>query len=270
MVLPAPLRPIRVTTSPAPTLMRHALQDVGLAVVGVHVLDGEQAGRARIAGRPRRPRPSPPGPVRWRTTSLARISSGVPSASTCALVQHGDAVGDPHHELHLVLDEHHGAPAASSRMSAHGLVGLLGAHARGGLVQEQQRGVGGQRDADLQMPFLAVREMGGEVLGLAWRGRPPRGSRARASRQPASASARVQKLNDRACPCTATRTFSTTVRCGKMLVIWYDLEMPRRDDAVLGQPGDVRALEPDAPRRRRHLAGDQAEERGLARAVRAR
>src|SRR5262249_36284425 len=38
---------------------------------------------------------------------------------------------------------------------------------------------------------------------------------------------------------------------------------------VLGQPGDVPAVEPDAAARRPHLARDQAEKRRLARAIRA-
>ena len=56
------------------------------------------------------------------------------------------------------------------------------------------------------------------------------------SRQSVSASARDQKLNERAWPCTATRTFSSTERWGKMFVIWYDLAMPSRHTRCCGSP----------------------------------
>ncbi len=57
-------------------------------------------------------------------------------------------------------------PAASSRISTHRLIRLLGTHARGGLVEEEQDRLGGQGDGDLEMALLAVREVGGELVGL--------------------------------------------------------------------------------------------------------
>ena len=50
--LPTPLRPSRPTTSPRPTVERDAVQDVALAVIGVHVLDQDE--RLGVAGRRRR------------------------------------------------------------------------------------------------------------------------------------------------------------------------------------------------------------------------
>ena len=47
VVLPAPLRPSSVTTSPARTSKLDAVQDVRLAVPGLQVLDGEQQRGAR-------------------------------------------------------------------------------------------------------------------------------------------------------------------------------------------------------------------------------
>ncbi len=55
-------------------------------------------------------------------------------------------------------------------------------------------------------------------------------------------SARRQKSNARAGPCAATRTFSKTVRCGKIDVIWYDFAMPRRAIACCGIPVTSRSL----------------------------
>jgi branched-chain amino acid transport system ATP-binding protein len=48
-----------------------------------------------------------------------------------------------------------------------GLLGLLRAHAGGGLVEQQQLRVGGERDADLQGPLLAVGERGGGPVAAA-------------------------------------------------------------------------------------------------------
>ena len=52
VVLPAPLRPSRVTTSPAFDVEIDAVQDVGFAVPGLEVLDRQHRLRA---GRRRRP-----------------------------------------------------------------------------------------------------------------------------------------------------------------------------------------------------------------------
>ncbi len=48
-----------------------------------------------------------------------------------------------------------------------GGAGLLGVHARGGLVQEEQARFAGEGAGDLQLALLAVGEVAGEVLGLA-------------------------------------------------------------------------------------------------------
>ena len=75
VVLPAPLRPTRQTTSWAPTLQRHPVQDVGRAAVGVDRLDLEhgQSFRVNASG------PDEPSRI-MATCSFLRISSGVPWA----------------------------------------------------------------------------------------------------------------------------------------------------------------------------------------------
>ena len=65
----------------------------------------------------------------------------------------------------------------------------------------------------------------------------------------------------------AMRTFSSTLAFGRMLVIWYERAMPLLRDAVGRQPGDVLAVEQDAPRGRTQDAGQAIEERALAGAV---
>ena len=53
------------------------------------------------------------------------------------------------------------------RTSSHGVVGLGRAHAGGRLVETQQCRLGGERDADLEIALLAVRQVGGEFIRLA-------------------------------------------------------------------------------------------------------
>ena len=53
------------------------------------------------------------------------------------------------------------------RTSSIGVVGLGRAHAGGRLVEAQELRLGGQRDADLEVALLAVREVGGQLVGLA-------------------------------------------------------------------------------------------------------
>jgi hypothetical protein len=83
-----------------------------------------------------------------------------------ALVQHGDAVGDRHHDLHLVLDHDHRAPRGDALDQGDGSLRLLRAHARGGLVEEQELGRAGQRDGDLEMALQAMAEEGRGQVGL--------------------------------------------------------------------------------------------------------
>ena len=49
----------------------------------------------------------------------------------------------------------------------HRLVRLAGAHAGGRLVEAQELRLGRQRDADFQVALLAMRQVGGQFLGLA-------------------------------------------------------------------------------------------------------
>ena len=48
----------------------------------------------------------------------------------------------------------------------HQLRRLVGVHASGRLVQEQQLGTGGQRPGDLQLALLAVGKVGGIVMAV--------------------------------------------------------------------------------------------------------
>ena len=99
---------------------------------------------------------------------MAAISSGVPSASKSALVQHSDPVGEVEDHAHVVLDQHDREVVVAMQApdELRGLVGLLFAHARGRLVQQQQARPQRQRHRDLGSALVAVREFADQPVGL--------------------------------------------------------------------------------------------------------
>src|SRR6266542_4253569 len=102
-----------------------------------------------------------------------------------AVVQHHDALGDVHHDLHVVLDEEDGlAPPVQSTDVLHHLPDHGGVHGGGGLVEQEQIGVGHERRREGEQLALAVREVsrghgrvGGEADQLQERARPVGGLR---------------------------------------------------------------------------------------------
>ena len=81
-------------------------------------------------------------------------------------MQHGDAVGELHHHLHVVLDDQDGEILGDPPHQLHGVVRLGRAHAGGRLVETEQLRLGRERDADLEIALLAVGEIGGELARL--------------------------------------------------------------------------------------------------------
>src|SRR5215813_7423207 len=84
------------------------------------------------------------------------------------LVEHGDAVGDGEHDLHVVLGKEQGeatlAPDALDEMDR--LSRLLGGHAGGGLVEEKNGRLQGERDAQLDLLLVAVGEEARDLARL--------------------------------------------------------------------------------------------------------
>lgn len=66
----------------------------------------------------------------------------------------------------MLDDEDGDALVADGEDQFLGGLGLLGVHARGGLVQEEQARLAGQGAGDLQLALLAVGEVAGEVVAL--------------------------------------------------------------------------------------------------------
>lgn len=65
-----------------------------------------------------------------------------------------------------MLNEEDGEPHLAADFQDELLQGLrlLGVHARGGLVQEEELGLEGEGAGDLQLPLLAVGEVAGELV----------------------------------------------------------------------------------------------------------
>ena len=196
------------------------------------------------------------------TRGSLRTSSGVPSEILLAVVEDGDPVADPHDQLHVVLDEQdrEAEVAAQPRDQARSRsCRLLGVHARGGLVEQQELRVGGERPRDLEPALVAV----GQV---AWRARCPcpAARRARAAPRPAvsasfsslphprRAEQRVRQVAVAHGVCIPTRTFSTAVMFWNRRMFWNVRPTPACDHVVgAGAAEDPEPLElllvPDRP-----------------------
>ena len=91
----------------------------------------------------------------------------MPSTSFSPWTRTGDAVAEVEDEAHVVLDDEDGdAPVADGEDEFFGCAGLLGVHAGGGLVQEEQAGFAGHGPGDFELALFAVGEVAGEVVGL--------------------------------------------------------------------------------------------------------
>ena len=84
-------------------------------------------------------------------------------------MQHGDPLRQLHDHLHIVLDDQDRQILGDAAHQLHGAVGLGRAHAGGRLVEAPELRLGGERNADLEVALLAVREIGGKLA--AHRGR---------------------------------------------------------------------------------------------------
>jgi hypothetical protein len=84
-------------------------------------------------------------------------------------------------------------PAASRSGRGHHVLGLLRPHAGGRLVQQQQLGIGDQRDRDLQRPLLAMGE--GLRRRATPRGQPDGASAASASSSSSVIAARFRQMS---------------------------------------------------------------------------
>jgi hypothetical protein len=84
-----------------------------------------------------------------------------------AVVEDGDAVREPHHHAHVVLDEEDrdaGVADLPDELGQHGRLVRVGACRR--LVEEQQPRLGGKRAGDLETALRAVGQLSGQRVRL--------------------------------------------------------------------------------------------------------
>ena len=81
-------------------------------------------------------------------------------------MEHGHGLGDAAHELHVVLDHHHGVLAGQAVQELGGVLRFLVRHAGDGLVDQQHPRVLREQHADLEPLLLSVREQARAHLGV--------------------------------------------------------------------------------------------------------
>src|SRR5215470_20404238 len=84
-----------------------------------------------------------------------------------AIVEHDDAVAEPHDQVHVVLDQEHAQPARADALDEpHQPLGLDRVEPGRRLVQQQHRWIGGEGHREPEEPLLAAREIAREGVRL--------------------------------------------------------------------------------------------------------
>ena len=239
-------------------LQRQALQHVGVAVIGMDVLDFENGhGVSRSPDRF-------PAPV-----ALEWICCGVPVSRISPKCRTEICRGDVEHHVHVVLDQQD----REFRIELHQELGHLGGFARrqagGRLVKQQDLRIAGEAEHDFELALLAVRQVADfgvlaveevrlfeQMMGLVV------DVLVRRQEAPHHEFRRPQALDRQ----------QHVVEHGEFRKQAGDLERARHAErgAPVARPvGDILAEQQDLPGRHRIDAGDQIEQRGLAGAVRA-
>src|SRR3954471_3902836 len=148
VVLPMPLRPSKVTTSPAPTL--------------------NPMSNSTCAG--------PYADCRCSTASIAaslhlvaeiggdhpRIGTDLGGRAGCDDVtvdQHRNTVGQREHGRHVMLDQHDREPSFELPQHANEARGLVAPGARHWLIEQQQFRLHRERNGEFERPFFPMREL---------------------------------------------------------------------------------------------------------------
>ena len=122
-----------------------------------------------------------------------------PLRDLLAVIEHHDALGDVHHHVHVVLDEHDGLARAVERPD---LLLHLVDHRRidggGRLVEQDEVGVGHERGGKGEELALAIGQASRGGAGASRRARPSRGGGGRARRPRPRAAARRGRRKSRA------------------------------------------------------------------------
>src|SRR5215510_4362385 len=260
VVLPAPLRPSSVTTSPGRTSKSTPWR----------MCDSPyQAWRSRTSRRapPAMSLGVPLPHVGLDHLGIARDRRVVALGEDLPACEHGDGVGEGGDHAQVVLDHEHGAVQSDAADEGGDALHVLVAHARGGLVEEHHLGLEGEGGGDFQRPLAPIGQLHGRRGG-----------------EPAQAH-RLQEIED--APVEAVQralrapeiegATAATLECdayvlqhGEMREDGGDLEGAHETlarDVGGARACDVLSLEPDAAPGRGEEVGEQVETRSLARAV---
>ena len=199
-----------------------AVQDVRLAVPGVQVLHGEErCGLRRLRHEP----------VRGR---LARRADRAPRR--CVVALRNDLAALEHRNLltqvgdhgQIVLDHDHGAIPRGAPYQRGDALDVLLRHAGRRLVEQHDLRIERERRRDLERAFAAIRQLpGGHGFESAEADCIDQLARAVVQHS----STRSDRQKSKEAPrfrCSATLTFSSTVRCGKTAEIWNERTIPMR------------------------------------------
>ena len=271
VVLPAPLRPTRQTSSRAPTSSVDLAQDLARLDGRRRALDAEHARGAcvaRVGGGAARPAVSGARPMTVATTcSSPPDTVGRAVGEHPALVQGHDAVRVGEHDVHVVLDLDDGLDAGlprrrHQRLHDGGLV--AGAHAAGRLVEQDDLGAQGEGAGHVEQLLVALRERArghaqgrreAEEVGDGGDPRPNLGVAGQRGPQ-----RRPRPSRDT----TATASVSATVNAGEDV---DELEAARHAEggqADGADAGDVPPLEAHGAGARAQQPGQDVDEGGLA------
>ena len=99
------------------------------------------------------------------TSSLLADRAGIAGGDDAAIDQHGDAVGEREHRVHVVLDQHDGDFLPQFLQQRHHARRFGDAEAGHRLVEQQQLRLGGERDREFELALLAVAQFGHRHVG---------------------------------------------------------------------------------------------------------
>ncbi len=181
--------------------------------------------------------------------------------------QHGDALREAKHQVHVVVDDQHADVLGQRRHGVEDDVAFGRGYAGGGLVEQQHFRLEPERDRQLDQALTAIGQFGnavrgvvGELEGIEQRHRLLDHVLARA-RRPQHAGRRPQPFGDRDVDIVEHREPAEQA---------VDLEGAgdaALDPVGLRHLGDVEALEQHMSLGRPQQAGQQVDQRGLAGAV---
>src|SRR5260221_473669 len=199
---------------------------------------------------------------------------GPPFGDFLSVVEHQHPVTHVHHQPDIVLDQQHGDAARADRLDQLPQPERLGGvHAGGGLVERQQLRLRGERARELEAPLIAVRQATGRIVG---------------ARADADVVEKVQcaffylvfffeslfvleNCTDHSCTRARVAPDHHVLerrQIGEQADVLEGARDARDRDPIGREPGDALSIEKKQPLIRRVNAGEQVEQRGLARPVR--